>query len=118
MIWIILILLIAVLGWREVQILIDRGSWKKEKLRFNPYWYIDQNSKKKILGLILIKNLDSFHVANGLTVLMFCIIIVSSNLTYQIYIISQFWTIIVNIGLYWLIWMQLRNLFMKGIYKR
>ena len=110
MIYAYLILLIATLSWREVQILIDRGSWRKENLRFNPYWYIDQNSKWK--------NFDSFHVANGLTVLMFCIIIVSSNLTYQIYIISQFWTIIVNIGLYWLIWMQLRNLFMKGIYKR
>jgi len=107
-----LVLLIAVLAWREVQILIDRGSWLKENLRFNPYWYIDQNSKKKILGLFPEKNFDSYHVSGGLVTLII-IYLIRDDLWKPIELSELLYVVA-----YWLIWMQIRNLFMKVIYKR
>ena len=113
----LIILLIAVLSWREVQILIDRGSWKKENLRFNPYWYIDQNSKEKVLWIIPKKNLDSFHVANGIATLIICFGLVYCDIIYVLYVICDTASRILNTIAYWLIWMQIRNLFMKAIYR-
>ena len=120
MIWIILILLIAVLSWREIQHLLERGSYRYGALRFNPYWYFDQNSKEKVLWVIPKKNLDSFHVANGVaTILILEVVIhylpmytfsIQSGLVYELIIQAY-------VGLYWLIWMQIRNLFMKAIYR-
>ena len=90
---ILIILLIAVLSWREVQILIDRGSWKAEDYH-KLFWYTEHNS--------MWKDWDSFHFASGLAVLIICIIITTPDAVFQIYIINQFWTIIANIVLYWL----------------
>jgi hypothetical protein len=106
----LLILLALVWGYREIQILIDRGSYKKENLRFNPYWYKDQNSKEKYLGLFPKKNFDSFHVAAGLIVLIINII-TKDNLPHP-FIDAWFY-----IPVYWVILMQIRNLAMKIIYR-
>jgi len=106
----LIILLILVLSWREVQILIDRGSWKKENLRFNPYWYIYWKK--------WYKNFDSFHVANGIaTLIMIYMFTTSMSLTYEI-LANRVLNLTMHVTVYWLIWMQIRNLFMKGIYKR
>ncbi len=120
MIDLIVILLIAVLSWREVQILIDRGSWKKENLRFNPYWYIDQNSKEKVLWVIPKKNLDSFHVANGVATILILEMIIHYLPLYTFSIqdgLAYGLIIQAYVGLYWLVWMQIRNLFMEVIYR-
>ena len=110
MIWIILILLIAVFSYREVQILIDRGSWKKENLRFNPYWYIPQDKRYK--------NFDSYHSSNGLAVLIICYFVASYIASITMLIgLSGWGGLIIDTALYWVIVMQIRNLVMKLIYK-
>ena len=104
-IYVWLILFIAVLSWREVQILIDRGSWKAEDYH-KLFWYIHWESKWK--------NWDSFHVSNGLfTLILVYILYTNNNLPELLCIINQFITDILHIIAYWLIWMQIRNLFMK-----
>ena len=106
---ILIILLIAVLSWREVQILIDRGSWKAEDYR-RLFWYIDWKSKWK--------NFDSFHVSNGVMTLILCIIL-RINIDYDVfYLFCDTLTHIAHIIAYWLIWMQLRNFFMHVVYRR
>jgi len=102
MVYVWLFLLIAVLSWREVQILIDRKSWKKENLRFNPYWYIDWKR--------WYKNFDSYHVSGGLVTLII-IYLIRDDLWQPIELYEPLYIVA-----YWLIWMQLRNFFMKGIY--
>ena len=110
---ILIILLIAIVAWREVQILIDRGSWNDWDYH-NLYWYIDQNSKEKILWVIPLKNLDSFHVSNGLfTLVLIYILYMNRNIPELIYLWQNWLTSAVHICFYWLIWMQIRNLFMK-----
>ena len=103
----LLILLIPLFAWREVQILIDRGSWKAkdyEKL----FWYIDWKSKWK--------NFDSFHVANGLITIVIIEMLIKDLPTYNFstehWLIYQAWVII-----YWLVWMQVRDLFLHIVYK-
>ena len=106
MIWIILILLIALFSYREVQILIDRGSWRKENLRFNPYWYLPQDK--------WYKNFDSFHVSNGLIVLIICYFVASYVVSITMLIGLSSWdSPIIDTVLYWFVFMQLRNLIMK-----
>ena len=112
-----LILLIFVMSYREVQILIDRGSWKKENLRFNPYWYIPQDK--------WYKNFDSFHVANGLAVLLILGLVfigddlftTSMSLTSDI-LMNRALNLTISVSIYWVIIMQIRNLVMKLIYKK
>ena len=105
---ILIALLIAVLAWREVQILIDRGSWKDwdyHKL----FWYTDWQGKWK--------NWDSFHVSNGLATLII-IYLIKGYLPEALYVFCQPLTDILHTIAYWLIWMQIRNLFMHIIFKR
>ncbi len=115
MIYIWIILLIAILAWREVQILIDRGSWKAEDYR-KLFWYTDWKSKWK--------NWDSFHVSNGLATILILLIGASkSYASFMEFIIPlladvQPVGIALDIIIYWLIWMQIRNLFIHVVYKR
>lgn len=99
---ILIIILIAVLAWREIQILIDRKSYVKENLRFNPYWYIKQKGFKRLF--------DSFHVSNGLAVLI--INILTKDLLPHPFIDAWFY-----VPVYWVIFMQIRNLAMLLIYR-
>jgi len=104
LIHIYLILLIFVLSYREVQILIDRGSWKAEDHK-KIFWYISWKSKWK--------NFDSFHVSNGIaTLIMIYLFTTSMSLTYEI-LANEALNLTIHVGIYWLIWMQLRNLIMK-----
>ena len=117
MVYIWLILLILMLSWREVQILIDRGSWAGTSRI--PLWYINQNSKEKILWVFPKKNFDSFHVSNGLATL----IIIEMIIDYlpQIglrHLVGHFVQVQLHVIAYWLIWMQIRNLFIKANYRK
>lgn len=107
LIW--LLLFIIGISYREVQILIDRGSWKKEDYII-PLWYIKWTSKWK--------NFDSFHTLIGLSILFlleylveylprYDFIFIPAWLNYQVYVIT-----------YWLIFFQIRNLFMHKIFKK
>jgi len=58
----IIIILGLLAGYREVQILCDRGSWYYMNFR-NWFWFTNQADKKKSWR-------DSFHVSNGLYVLI------------------------------------------------
>jgi len=113
----LIILLIVIASWREVQILIDRDSWKGTSRI--PLWYIDQNSKEKILWLFPKKNLDSFHVSNGLFTLILIHILYTNNILPELlYVFCDTLTHILHIIAYWLIWMQIRNIVMKVNYRR
>ena len=100
------------MSYREVQILIDRGSWKKENLRFNPYWYIDQRK--------WYKNFDSFHCAIGLIVLLILEMVIDYLPQYTGFghILGHFVQSQIHVIVYWVVIMQLRNLFMWLIYRK
>jgi len=105
MIYILIILLIAVQAWREIQILIDRKSYKAEDYR-KLFWYTDWRSKWK--------NWDSFHVSNGIATLIICYFISLHLDSIGMLTGLSHWVIpFLNTIAYWLIWMQIRNLFMK-----
>ena len=109
--YVYLILLIFVMSYREVQILIDRGNWKKENLRFNPYWYLPQDR--------WYKNFDSYHSSNGLAVLIICYFVASYIASITMLIgLSGWGGLIIDTALYWVVFFQLRNLAMYAIYKR
>lgn len=114
MIYVWIILLIAVLAWREVQILIDRGSWTGTSRI--PLWYTDWKDKWK--------NWDSFHVSNGIATIL--ILLIGASKSYASlteFIIPSLADvqpvgIALDIIIYWLIWMQIRNIFMKVNYRK
>ena len=101
MVW--LILLIAVLSYREVLHLIQRGSWYDWDY-YNIFWFTDNNSKWK--------DWDSFHFANGLATLII-IILIKDYLYMPVDISSWFY-----VPVYWLLWMHVRNCFLHIIFKR
>jgi len=104
-----LVLFVIAISYREVQILIDRGSWKKENY-WIPLWYIKWTSKWK--------NFDSFHSIMGLAVLFLLEFAVAYLPKYYLgflpdWINYQLWVII-----YWAILYQLRNLLMHVVFKK
>ncbi len=100
----LIIFLIAVVSWREVQILIDRGSWKASE-HLNVFWYTQWDSWW--LG-----KLDSFHVSNGIVVLIICYIISKYVTKFKLKFLGKYQVIILTIA-YWFAFMQLRNLFIE-----
>ena len=103
MIWFILILLIFVMSYREVQILIDRGSWRAEE-HLNIFWYIEQKGFKRLW--------DSFHVSNGIITIIICYIIAEYVVEFQILFLGDYQTAVLTV-VSWFIWFQIRNLFME-----
>ena len=104
-----LFLFIVGISYREVQILIDRGSWKKKDY-WIPLWYIKWTSKWK--------NFDSFHFIMGLSLFLLLEWAIDYLPTYDFtfvagWINDQIWVIA-----YWLTLYQIRNLFMHVIFKR
>ena len=100
------ILLIFVMSYREVQILIDRKSWQAID-HLNIFWYTDQNAEWWI------SQRDSFHVSNGLIVLIMVYLFTTSmSLTFNI-IKNKTLNLTIHVAVYWVIFMQLRNLFME-----
>lgn len=113
MIWIILIIVLTSLfaflgGYREVQILVERGSWSWENYKKKWYWFTDQNDKKK-------SNWDSFHVSNGLSTVLVSILI--TLVLYFALDLTWWWPLIIPV-ITWLYIMQIRNLTMHKILKK
>ena len=103
MIWIILILLIFVMSYREVQILIDRGSWKAID-HFNIFWYTEWDEYWKLW--------DSFHVSNGIVIMIICLLFLQYVVKFKIEVLGKYQTVALLLPL-WFAVMQLRNLFME-----
>lgn len=103
-------LLVFVIGlsYREVQILIDRGSWKKEDY-WLPLWYINWKS--------FWKNWDSFHAIHGLAILGLMEFLVGSLPTYDFSWVPGWLNYQIYVVAYWLVFFQIRNLFM-WLFKR
>ena len=88
-------------GYREVQILVSRGSWRWIRFKKWLYKFTDQNSNDK--------NEDSFHISNGIVV-----VIVSLAFSFIIYLIlnlAWYW-ILINTVLFWVFIFYIRNVAM------
>jgi len=110
MIYIWLILLIAVLSWREVQILIDRGSWNDWDYH-NLFWYTRWQYKWK--------DWDSFHVSNGLATLIIIEMVIDNLLQIPIaQYVGEFVQVQLHVLIYWVLWMWIRNIWMHVVFKR
>lgn len=98
-------LLVFVIGlsMREVQILIDRGSWKAEDYWF-PRWYIKWTS--------FWKNFDSFHAIHGLAILGLMEWLVETLPTYYFTFLPDWINYQLYVAAYWVVFMQIRNLIM------
>lgn len=94
----LLIILALLSAYREVQILIDRGSWRKEDYR-NVFWKTDWQTWKK--------NLDSFHVSGGLFVVVM-------SLSFYFIKLNSIW----ETPLIWLGFFYVRNIGMHIIFKK
>ena len=97
MIWLYLFLFAGLKGYRECQILVDRGSWREEMF-WIPFWTTDWQS--------IWKNFDSFHFIEGL----FALVMVSAFTNGKKY---QWW----YIPIFWLVYYHFRNLFIHIIYR-
>ena len=91
------------MSYREVQILVDRGSWKAED-HLKIFWYIEQKGFKRLW--------DSFHVSNGIITMIICYLIAEYVVEFQILFLSDYQTAVLTVA-FWIVWMQIRDLFMK-----
>ena len=101
----LVVLMILLQSWREVQILIDRGSWRAEE-HLNVFWYTDWQSFWKLW--------DSFHVSNGLFTLILSYLIVRYVFNVRLQFLGKF-NFLIFMVVFWFCWMQLRDLFMGVI---
>ena len=102
----ILILISFLWGYREVEIVCVRGSWKWKHFKRRWYKFTDQNNVGE-------KNTDSFHISNGFIFVGIAYWIARSV---SIIILWDFWTtLITNIIIYWLFMMYIRNVTMHCI---
>ena len=110
MIYLWLSLLIAVLSYREVLHLIQRGSWYDWNYR-NVFWFTDQDGKWK--------NWDSFHFANGLATLIIIEMVIDNLLQIPIaQYVGEFVQVQLHVLIYWVLWMWFRNIWMHVVFKR
>ena len=110
MIYIWLILLIAVLSYREVLHLIQRGSWNDWDY-WNIFWYTDNHSWRK--------NFDSYHFSNGLATLIIFEMIIEYLLQIPIaQYVGEFVQVQLNVLIYWVLWMWFRNIWLHIVFKR
>src|SRR5690554_5146027 len=110
----ILVPILALLSaYREIEILINRGSWKIEHFKIK-FWQTDHSS--------IWKNFDSFHVMGGLfTVFMFLGFYLAYAEPYFLVVINIFNDIpglIETVIVYWLLFYYIRNLFMHIIFRK
>lgn len=91
------VLLAGLSAYREVQILIERGSWNKEDYR-DMFWHTDWKTWKK--------DLDSFHVSGG----AFALVMFGLMSLIQI----SWWMIPIA----WYLFFKIRNIFMHIVFKR
>jgi len=112
MIYTIILGLLA--GYREVQILCDRGSWNYMSFR-NWFWFTNQADKK-------VSNWDSFHVSNGVYALVLCIFLATctTGLSWD-YVGTKLnqilgtWSILAYVPILWVVYMYFRNLMLHVI---
>ena len=110
MIYIWLILLIAVLSYREVLHLIQRGSWNDWDY-WNVFWYTEHNS--------MWKDFDSYLASNGLATLIIFEMIIEYLLQIPIaQYVGEFVQVQLNVLIYWVLWMWVRNCFLHIVFKR
>jgi len=104
-------LLVFVIGlsYREIQILIDRGSWNREDF-WIPIWYTKLTT--------IWKNFDSFHFIHGLAILGLAEYLVQDLPTYYFTFLADWINYQLYVAAYWFIFMQIRNLFMHKIFKK
>ena len=99
----LIISLVFAVSYREVQILIDRGSWKAID-HLNIFWYTQWDGFWKLW--------DSFHISNGIATMIMCYIISEYMISFKIKFLGKTQTIVLTVAL-WIVWMQARNLFMN-----
>ena len=103
-------LLIIIASWRELNILIKRGSWKAERFKKFLFWETPHSNK-------WISNFDSYHASGGLFWLLVFTVLVASK-TYPSWLGLPILTLVdaqpigfaLNITIYWLAFMYLRNI--------
>ena len=101
-------ILALIAGWREVEILIQRGSYDP-KAFWNVYW----NWKPQFFNVKV--KIDSFHFANGLFVLVLCMFLqYYDGEVIALNILSNFKDV-ASIIIYWLYFMYIRNIMMHII---
>jgi len=100
-------------AYREIEILINRGSRKIEHFKIK-FWQTDHNS--------IWKNFDSFHVMGGLfTVVMFYAFYLSYSEPYFLIlfnITNSVLDVAIFIIAYWVLFYYIRNLFMHIIFRK
>jgi len=94
-----IVALILLVSYREVGILCDRGSWVWVRFQ-NVFWKTDQNN-------LWVKNLDWFHVSNGLATLIICWMFAK---TYTVIDLGEY-SRYLNTVIFWGLWMYVRNIF-------
>jgi len=105
--WIWLFLYLIAVSYREVQILIDRGSWTAAET-WIPLWYIHWQS--------FWKDFDSFHLIHGLAILFLFQFAVQHLPKVRIKFLAEWFDYQIWVILYWIAFFQLRNLFIHHIF--
>ncbi|MBK7381707.1 MAG: hypothetical protein IPJ03_22465 [Ignavibacteriales bacterium] len=113
MIYLILIVLALLSAYREVGVLIDRGSWDKE-VTWLKFWDVDWKSTWRVF--------DPHHFSYGLSILIFFLTIAYQPVNLSYPLISWLNSIAVAVT-YWFIFFYVRNIglhiiFMTNEYKR
>ena len=104
----IALLIACSLGYREVQVLIERGSWKWESYWKRLYWFTNQNDPNE-------KDKDSFHVSNGFTVTLISFL-EALVLYFALHLI--WWWILIYTVIFWIGQFWIRNIWMHIVSKK
>lgn len=103
-----MLILGLLLGYREVQILCDRLSWRWDDYKKHLYWFTNQNDKK-------VSNKDSFHISNGVVV---TIISLSFAVNIVLLLGLMWWWIPILTVVNWLFIFRVRNVAMHIVFKK
>ena len=109
---ILIIISVAILigvstGYREVQVLIERGSWKWEDYKKRLYWFTNQVDDDK--------DEDSFHISNGFTFVL--ISFLESLVLYFALDFNWYWILIYTV-IFWFGQFWIRNIWMHIVSKK
>ena len=103
----IALLIACSLGYREVQVLIERGSWKWKDYRKRLYWFTNQVGEDK--------DKDSFHISNGFTVALISLL-EALVLYFALHLI--WWWILIYTVIFWVGQFWIRNIWMHIVSKK
>lgn len=102
MIYILIIILGLISGYRECQILVETGRWNIPGYLWIPFW----DTTFKIFGITV--KIDSFHFMVGLFTLLMSYIMIYHS-------VPIYWDKIIFIPIYWSIYFYSRNQMMHII---